>query len=150
MSIKQFSGLSSSDSELLLKTPALVTVLVAGADQNIDKKEKDWAAKLVHYRTFTTETRLLHEYYEAVQERFESDLDALIGSWDADKSQETITAQLTELNTILPQLEADIADLLKDSWRSLARKIAEASGGFLGFGSVDENELKVIDLAMIK
>lgn len=148
--MKHFSALSSSDSDLLLKTPALVTVLVAGADQNIDKKEKDWAAKLVHYRTFTTETRHLHEYYEAVQERFEDDLNQLVANWNGEQSAAQITEQLTGLNDVLPQLDTEVADMLKDSWRSLARKIAEASGGFLGFGSVDENELKVIDLSMIK
>lgn len=150
MSIKQFSDLSTQEIDLLLTTPALVTVLIAGADQNIDKKEKDWAAKLVHYRTFTTDARLLHTYYEEVSPRFEADLNGLVDGWNPESSPAKITESLSSLNEILSKIDAEYADLLKDSWRSLAKKIAEASGGFLGFGSIDSAELKVIDLEMIK
>ena len=148
MTINYFEGLNEIETELLLKTPALVTILVAGADEKIDKKEKNWANKLVKYRTFTSDVKL-HQYYEAVLARFEQDLQDLEDGWKSETSEEKISGMLSGLNTILPKIDEEYAALLKDSWKSLAEKVAEASGGLLGFGSVDENELRLIDLPMI-
>ena len=148
MSIKYFSPLSESEVELLLQTPALVTVLIAGADSTIDKKEKAWGKKLVSYRTFTSDVKL-HDYYVKVDEAFENTLNQLVDSWTPESEQE-ITAKLTQLNDILPKLDSEFADLLKDSWKSLARKVAEASGGLIGFGSVNPHEARLMDLPMIE
>ena len=148
MSIKYFSPLSESEVELLVEAPALVTVLIAGADSSIDKKEKAWGKKLVSYRTFTSDTKL-HDYYERVDEGFEATLNQLVDSWTPE-SQETIAAKLAQVNDILPKLDEVFANLLKDSWKSLARKVAEASGGLIGFGSVNADEARLIELPMIK
>ncbi|MEZ4828106.1 MAG: hypothetical protein R3C61_17750 [Bacteroidia bacterium] len=148
MAIKQFSNLSDQESALLINAPALITVLIAGADNNISKKETDWAGKLVHYRSFTSEPRL-QNYYEAVKEEFETALDNLIGSWD-ENSEAVITGELAGVNTILPKIDAEYASMLKESWRSLAHKVAGAEGGLFGFGSIDEAEKKLLSLPMIK
>lgn len=148
MAIKYFDALSAEETESLLQAPAMVTILIAGADDNIDKKEKNWAAKLVQYRTFTSEVKL-HAYYEAVQARFEADLDALEEKWSTDSGTENLTAQLASLNGSLAKIDSEIAGLLTDSWRSLAKKVAEASGGILGFGSVEEAERALIGLPML-
>ncbi|MEZ4776834.1 MAG: hypothetical protein R3D00_26905 [Bacteroidia bacterium] len=148
MAIKQFSNLTEQESALLTNAPALITVLIAGADNDISKKETDWAGKLVHYRTFTSEPKL-QNYYEAVKEGFESSLDALIDGWN-ENSEALITGELAGVNSILPKIDPEYATLLKESWRSLAQKVAEASGGLLGFGSVDEAEKRLVSLPMIK
>ncbi|MEL6254658.1 MAG: hypothetical protein AAFR87_21790 [Bacteroidota bacterium] len=148
MAIKYFSDLSESEVDLLLRTPALITLLIAGADNDIDDKEKSLGEKLVNYRTFTSDTRL-HEYYEAVNEDFETKLSGMIDSWTPE-SKEAISGELSQLNSITPKLESSYADLLKDSWRSLAKKVAEADGGFVGFGSISKEEAALIDLPMIE
>ena len=147
MSIKHFSQIAESEFELLVQAPALVTVLIAGADSTIDKKEKAWGKKLVAYRTFTSDVKL-HEYYEQVDKGFETALDQLVDAWTPESEQE-LTDKLAKVNGILPKLDKEIADLLKDSWKSLARKVAEASGGFIGFGSVNPDEARLVELPMI-
>lgn len=148
MAIKQFSNLTEQESALLINAPALITVLIAGADNDISKKEKDWAGKLVHYRTFTSEPKL-QNYYEAVKEEFSDSLDMLVDNWD-ENSEAMITGHLAGVNTVLPKIDAEYAEMLKASWRSLAHKVAEASGGLLGFGSIDEAEKRLLSLPMIQ
>lgn len=148
MPIKYFSDLNESEVNLLLKAPALITILIAGADNDIDDKEKSLGEKLVNYRTFTSDTKL-HEYYEEVNENFESQLSTMIDNWKPGSGKE-ISNDLAGLNAILPKLDATYADLLKASWRSLAKKVAEADGGFVGFGSISKEESQLIDLSMIE
>ncbi|RMG67194.1 MAG: hypothetical protein D6722_13610 [Bacteroidetes bacterium] len=147
MSIKSFHPLSEQEVASMLQVPAYITVLIAAADQKIDKKEADWGRKLVRYRAFTEHVRL-HDYYEAVQPRFEDDLEAAVTQWEAGGS-EALSQTLKQVNDILPKLEEEYANLLRNSWRTLARKVAEASGGILGFGSIGTEEQTVVDLPMI-
>ncbi|MEM7655875.1 MAG: hypothetical protein AAF399_07085 [Bacteroidota bacterium] len=149
MSIPSFASLTVDEQHLLFKAPALVAVLVAGADEQIDEKEEALAQKLVSYRTFTSETQL-HDYYEVVNEQFETALGEAMQAWKANGGNGHLSSMLAGVNPILPKLDAAYAKLLKDSWRSYARKVAEASGGFLGMGSVSKEELQVVDLPMIE
>ncbi len=148
MPIKYFSDLSEAEVALLLKAPALITLLIAGADDDIDSKEKSLGEKIVNYRTFTSDTRL-HEYYEEVNSDFATKLEEMISAWKPG-STEAISEELSGLNAITPKLEASYVDLLKQSWRSLAKKVAEADGGFLGMGSINKEEVALIDLPMIE
>ena len=150
ITIKYFSGLSGQEAETLLKAPAQITVLIAGADGDIASKEIEMGEKLVNYRTFTAEV-LLHNYYEAVKVRMEDDLNEALDSY-VDAPVETLNgliAALSDTNDILRKLDPDYKKALVDSWRSLARKVAEAQGGLFGYGSIDEAEKKLIDLPMI-
>ena len=148
MAIKYFSALSSDEVSQLTEAPAVIAVLIAGADDNIDKKEKSWATRLVHYRTFTSDPKL-HEYYETVNLRFEGHLDSLVDSWNAESSGENLSNKVAALKPILAKLDGEYADLLRDSWRSMARKVAEASGGLVGFGSINQEEAELVDLPML-
>ncbi|MEL6589772.1 MAG: hypothetical protein AAFP02_00190 [Bacteroidota bacterium] len=148
MAIKYFSALSSEEVSQLIEAPAIVAVLIAGADENIDKKEKSWATRLVHYRTFTSDPKL-HEYYESVNERFEGHLDNLVANWAPTTSEAELSAKVAALNPILAKLDSEYADLLRESWRSMARKVAEASGGLVGIGSINKEEARLVDLPML-
>ncbi|MCB0846179.1 MAG: hypothetical protein KDE26_23170 [Bacteroidetes bacterium] len=147
MAVKYFQNLTQEEAALMYKAPALVTVLIAGADKNIDKKEKDWAAKVVNYRTFTAQPKL-QEYYEIVQKTFEETLNNLVDGWNADSEKEIIH-ELSQTNSIFAKIDPEYAGYLKASWRSLAEKVAGASGGLLGLGSVDKHERELIGLPMI-
>lgn len=148
MAIKYFSALSSDEVSQLTEAPAVIAVLIAGADDNIDKKEKSWATRLVHYRTFTSDPKL-HEYYETVNVRFEGHLDSLVDSWNVESSGEELANKVAALKSILAKLDTEYADLLRESWRSMARKVAEASGGLVGFGSINPEEADLVDLPML-
>ncbi len=148
MTIKHFSSLTPAESDQLLQAPAVIAVLIAGADQNIDKKEKDWATRLVQYRTFTADPRL-HQYYELVSEDFEEELHQLTDAWNAHTTEGQLVARLSVLKDILAKIDAEYAALLKASWRSMATKIAEASGGLVGFGSISKHEARLVELEML-
>lgn len=150
ITIQYFSGLSEQEAEILLKVPARITVLVAGADGNIANGEIEMGEKLVNYRTFTSEV-ILHNYYEAVKVTMEDDLNEAVDAY-VDGPVETLNQlieDLKQVNPILPKLDAEYRKVLVDSWRSLAKKVAESQGGLFGYGSIDEAERKLISLPMI-
>ena len=148
MSIPQLSNLSEEEIQQLCEAPALVSILIAGADKDIDKKETKWASKVVDYRTFTSEPEL-NAYYQVVNESFEDKLEQLLESWNAETSEEQLIAQLSALKPILAKVEPHYSGLLKASWRSLAQHIAKSDGGFLGFGSTNYAEKQLMELSML-
>ncbi len=146
--ITPLERLSEAEVYFLVKCPALVTVLIAGADKQIDKSEKNGAFKLVHYRTFTSDP-LLNEYYRRVEEHFEENLSELLEKWNPSDTQEFLSQELATAEPILEKLDDEYAEMIKKSWRSLAKKVAEASGGIMGFGSINAAEQHLIDLPML-
>ena len=62
MSIASLSQLSTEEVNLVLNTPALVSLLIGGADNNFDNEEKERAKKIVAFRK-TTGDPLLFEYF---------------------------------------------------------------------------------------
>lgn len=145
-----FSGLSEHEVAALLKAPSQITVLIAGADGDIAKSEIEMGEKLVNYRTFTSEVAL-HDYYEAVKERMEEDLNVAVDDY-VDSPVETLNQLIEDLksvNEILLKLDVAYRNKLIESWRSLAKKVAEAQGGLFGFSTIEEAERKLIDLPMI-
>lgn len=150
MAIKEFDQLSDDERDLILRAPALVSVLIAGADRSIDQREIMHAIKAVHYRSIT-EGDFLHRYFEAVDENFESECHHLIQKYEgrADDRESYITGELTGLNDILPKIDKRYAGDLLKSLKSLARSVAKSSGGFLGFERISLEESHFIDLKMI-
>ena len=148
MPISYFSELTDQEIEFLSSAPAIVTILIAGADNDIDKNETDWASKLVRFRTFTSDESL-HDYYELVDARFEGDLAELQANWSADATQEELIGRLGSLKPIFAKMDDKYAGLLKDSLRSLAKHVAKASGGFLGMGGINREEGALIDLDLL-
>ncbi len=150
MPIPQFDHLTEDEVTRLINAPAYVTVLIAGADENIDRREKLSAAKLVHYRKFTSDP-LLHDYYEAVDDSFEDALNALVELYENgnDSGGKAVYEELSLLNPILAKLDNGVRQKLLDTWRSLAKKVAEASGGLMGYASINVEEKKLIQLPML-
>lgn len=152
--IEQFKNLSKQEIDLLLNTPILITILVAGADNHIDPDEQKWAKKLTTYRQFTEKT-ILQEYYKIVNDNFESNLEKFVSyinsfPQDAKDRNPYISNELAKINSILPKLNPEFAANFYDSIKSFAKHIAEASGGVLGFGSVSSEEKVWMELDMIK
>ncbi|MEO6904068.1 MAG: hypothetical protein ABI315_13115 [Bacteroidia bacterium] len=65
----EINNLSKQDRELLLKVPALVSVLAASRDYEISKSEKADAIKMGHLNIFTADPLLLN-YYNEVETNF--------------------------------------------------------------------------------
>lgn len=129
----------------------MVTILIAGADGNIDKAEVREAITIAKGKR-TRARKELREYYNVASEGFEENLKAMIESLPKDAKERTdeLTSSLSKLNDILPKLEGNYAVKFVESTKDLAKKIAEASGGILGYMSIGYEESKLIDLSMIK
>lgn len=146
----QFQGLTVEETQALVDAVPLVTVLIAGADGNIDSEEKEWAAKMTEIRSYA-HPESLHGYYQEVGKQYSEKLDHYIKTFptDVDTRTNQISATLAELNPILQKLDINLAFSLYKSLTSFAKHVAKASGGFLRFGSISSEEAKLIDLPMI-
>lgn len=149
--VKEFESLNNSEIELLLKTPMLVCILIAGADGSIDRKEIKGAIELAQKKQRKGRAALL-EYYQIMAEDFEDKLKITIQSYpnEVKRREEAIVAELAELNHVLPKLPVGFASEFYNSMKGIALNIAESSGGILGMNKVGEHEERYINLPMIK
>ncbi len=142
--------LSSEELQTLTDAIPYITVLIAGADGNIDQEEKEWANKLTHIRSYASE-EMLREYYEKVGETFSDRLTHFINTLPQDVTARTaaISTELEKVNPILAGLENAYAHRMYTNFVSFAEHVAKSSGGFLRFGSVSKEEKAVMGLNMI-
>lgn len=148
--IIEFQDLREDEVEVMLKAPVYVAILIAGADGNIDKSERTEAIEVARIKQSKAREQLV-EYYKAVGANFEERFNALLTELPSDQTERTsaITAELRKLNFILPKVEKNFAIKLHASLKDLAKKIAEASGGVLGYMSISFEEQKLMELKMI-
>ncbi len=150
MTVKELEQLSTEESELVLRTPALITVLISGSDGEFDKSEERHASKAVHYKSVQGDPVLV-EYYKAVDHSFFSAMHHLHQKYYGSPQEraERITAVLAQLNDILPKLHHRFSKALLNDWRNLAKTVARASGGIFGFAAISYEESHFVDLEMI-
>lgn len=144
-----FRTLRDDEIEIMLNAPAMVAVLIAGADDDIDKDE---IAEAIHYAT-TAKHRYdkLGEYFEEVANKFESIFKDYIQDLptDLDTRQHTITSYLRQLNGILPKVQPEVATQIHKFLLDQAKVVAEASGGIFGMKRISKAEAKYLPLDMI-
>jgi hypothetical protein len=149
--IKQFKPLNDEEIELMGRAPILIAILVAGADNKIDKSEIKEALQISKYKPIKGRD-LLVDFYKAISGDFEFNLIEEIASLprEARKRNPFIIAELEKLNKILPKLDRKFAIQFYESMKDIAKRIAKASGGVLGYISVDYQESKLMELKRIK
>lgn len=149
--ITEFEPLEESEVDLLLRAPLLVSILIAGADGKIDKSEVKEAIDLSRSKQKRARKDLI-DYYREVGTDFEDKLKILISHLptDVEKRSVEIEKELKGLNKILPKLDRTFAGELYVSLKDIAKKVAEASGGILGYMSIGYEESKFLDLKMVK
>ncbi len=145
-----FSSLSAEQYQDLKQSLVNITVLVAGADGTIDSQELNWAEKLTHIRSYAN-PEMLNGFYQDVESTFNDDLNAVISDLPGglDLREEILSKRLEGLNKIFLLLDNHTAYNLYKSFTSFAEHIAKASGGFLRFGSISNEEKKWIELPMV-
>jgi hypothetical protein len=148
--IEKFAHLSEQEFEKLKSAISEITVLIAGADGHIDKEETSWAKKITEIRSYKMHADLL-PYYQEVGKTFANDLERLIAELpqDTEDRQTKLVGSLTDLNTVLGRLDQNTGAKLYTSFQSFAKHVAKASGGFLGFLTIDAAEKELIELPMI-
>lgn len=146
-----FNQLKEEEKSLLLNAPALVTCLIAGAEDAFNAEEEERAKHLIRIRTNNGDPLLL-DFYKEVEENFDDQLSSLIGKYgslQATPRTEVMVSELSKLNEILPKVDDLFARAYIKSLRTLAHSIAESSGGILGFLAVSYEESHLIGLEMI-
>lgn len=145
----EFKNLNEQEVNLMLMTPALVTLLIAGAEGDIDKKEIDWGSKIAHFRA--NEHTILQTYYQEVDKHFTDTLKQITDAMPEDVAERSkrINQELHKLNDILKKVDNNFAKEFYKSLLSLAKQVAKASGGMWGYGSISPEEQKHLNLEVI-
>jgi len=149
--IQEFNRLSTEETDIIFKAPFLIIILIAGADDKIDKHEMKQAIAISKLKLKRARRELV-EYYNIVGQDFEDKLKIFIHDLPKDTGErnEEISKELAKLNDIFPKLDKKFAVNFYESIKDMAVKIAESSGGVFGFMSVGYEESKVVDLKMIR
>lgn len=148
--IKEFDNLTEEEVNSMLQVPVLVSILIAGADNEIDQSEMKQAISISRLKQLKAREDLI-EYYREAGKDFEDKLKMMIQKLpsDAEFRNPIIIGELEKLNDILPKLDKVFAIKFYESIKDMAKKIAEASGGLLGYMAVGYEESKLIGLNMI-
>lgn len=147
----QLAPLNDNDIQSLINSYPLITVLIAGADGEIDRKELEWGTKLTHIRSYN-ENYGLHQLFKLVQAEFAQHIDEIMLEVPGNVKDryDWISPKLESLNKIISKLPSATGYAVYKSLKSFAKHIAKAEGGFLGMWSISSEEKKLIDLPMIQ
>ena len=134
----------------MLETPAMIMILIAGADGVIDEKEMDRAEKVKMFRG-SMKNSMLKEYYKETGRDFRRTVYKLLAKFPDKLSERNyeITKRLKRINKILPKLSKRFSVRFYKSLISYAEQVAKASGGIMGFASVSPEEKIWLNLNMI-
>ncbi|MFQ3213470.1 MAG: hypothetical protein ACI9XJ_000211 [Marivirga sp.] len=148
--IPEFEKLSEAEIELMKKIPALVTILIAGADEEISKSELQKAVSLTRIKQSKARKELL-AYYQEIGPHFEDTLNDLLKSYpeEPETRSKMVVEDLKRLNAILPKIETAWGVQFVESMKEIAKKVAESTGGVFGYLTIGYEESKLIDLKMI-
>ena len=149
--IPELGRLTSSEVELVYKSPILVCVLIAGADGKIDRKEIKEALSFAEKKQRISVSSV-STLFKEISKDFEDKLKSLIQSYPYETTQRTpmIIEELAGLNDIWRKVDASFATEFYKTLLSIAESIANSSGGLLGYKSVGSEEARYLKLTMIK
>lgn len=148
--LKNLVHLKEEEKQLLIDAPLYVSILLAGADGNVNSYEKKRTIELVHVKTYS-ETPALRDLYHEVEIDAQHRLNELLAAMPDETvaRNEKISSILEKINHILPRLEFHFAHRYYKSLRDFAHYVAETDGGFWRVGAVGEKEKVWVKLPMI-
>ena len=147
--VKGLSRLNDAETELMLKAPLLVCILIAGADGDIDRKEIREAINITQKRQKGDSE--LTGYFREVSQDFEDKLKILIQSYPYESTQRTplLIQELSQVSALWQKIDRPFAVQLYQVLKELAAKIASSSGGIWGMHKVNAAEARLLQLTMI-
>lgn len=148
--ISELKDLNNQEYTLLYNSPLLVSILIAGADNNIDKNEIKRAIHIAAEKAQNQRTHII-EFYKGVNLDFEEKLDNLIAGYPPQAAERTpeISEDLAQLNPVLAKIDKTFAIVIHHSLLEIAKEIARSSGGVLGIKAIGIEEAALIDLPML-
>ena len=149
--LEGFEDLSSGELDALIQAPVLITILVAGADGDIDREERYWTDRLMQSRTYS-KPKILNEFYRIVSTGFLEKVDKELETLPTDAQLRNVHVEslLKDLNPILAKMDVFLAGDLYKSYIALAREAALSSGGFLRIRAINAAEAEWVGLHMIR
>ena len=148
--ISAFNGLKKDEYQLLIEAVPMIAILIAGADNDIDLREKNLAEKIVKIRSYNNHFDL-KPYYKDVDEQFKELFEKFLNDLpkNSDTRSRELTKRLSSVNDIFAKVSMRTANQLYTSFIAYAEQIARASGGILKLMSVSKEESMWIGLPMI-
>jgi hypothetical protein len=148
--LKQAKNLNAEEREELYDAIPIITILIGGSDDILDTQEVQWSERVTKVRAYSYDPEL-QDYYDEVGKRFSDRLKKFIQELprDTEERNEQLSEKLSELTPILDKIREDHAVKLLDSWKSFAKHVANASGGFMSFLREGPSEANLVDLPMI-
>ncbi len=148
---KHLINLTPQEKSHLFNVPAMIAVLVAGADGDINKKELSWSEKIVHFRASYKDSKL-HDYYMEVEKYIHDSVEEYMKKMpeDHNERESLINKELSKVNDIFQKLDIHFATELYNSFHSFARQVAKSTGGVVGYGAISPEEEKVLSLDALK
>ncbi|MBK7226839.1 MAG: hypothetical protein WAS56_01705 [Saprospiraceae bacterium] len=145
-----FRSLTDGEYQQLIDAVPLIAILIAGADGNINLKEKEWSQKIVKIRSYSFEYEL-KPIYQELDKNYINKFESFLNSLPTDHIQrsEVISNKLSELNKILPKINIRNAAQLYNTYLSFAEEVAESCGGFLRMFAVSNEENLWLGLPML-
>ena len=128
----------------------VITLLIAGADGEIDDLELAHSEKITKIRGFSGH-ETMQDFYDKVGEDYSERLKRWLKVVPQDTEERTnhLSARIEKLNPILAKLDPESGARMYKSLTSFAKHVAKASGGFLGIGSINKAEAELMDLPML-
>lgn len=132
--IDLFENITVEQKSLLLKAPAVFSLVAAIKDGIVEEKEKEKAIELSEIKTYSAPKELT-SYFDEIAQNFENQFDALTNEYlpVTDTSKAELVEKVKEINTILDQMDSRAATLLKDSLSSYTRYVSKSSQNFLEY-----------------
>jgi len=149
--VSALKKLSANELELLYKAPILVSILIAGADGNIDRKEITEAILSAEKKT-TRRSSLIATLFQEIAQDFEDKLKILLQQYPYKSSERNpmIVKELEQLNPLWAKIDPAFADEFYKTLLNISSRIASSSGGILGYNAIGSEESRFIKLEMIK
>jgi hypothetical protein len=148
--LKEFNNLTPTEQQLMLDAIPLITILVAGADGDIDEVELSEAQRLADIRSFNAKGQT-NSYYEKIENNLTDRIVAMMKELPTAMAprQDAVIARLSGLNHVFEKMDLPFGYLYYKSFCSFAKHVAESHGGFMRFMTVGPKEAEVIDLPML-
>lgn len=147
----QLRNLNDSEKNVMVNAPVWVTLLIACADNDLNKDEIKKAQEIINTRSFT-ENSDVRELYKELNEDFDHLVQIEINNLPLNGEERIaqLVENLKQLNAIYPKLEHAYAAQFHKSLTKLATLVAQADGGFFGIGSISYKEAEYLKLPMIQ
>jgi hypothetical protein len=146
----QLRNLSEKEQNIIINAPVWVTLLIACADNDLNREEVKKAANVIQMRSLTEDSEI-RTLYREISDDFEHLIQIEINNLPllGEDRISQLTQNLSQLNEIYPKLESTYAIQFHKSLLKLAAIVAQSDGGLFGIGSISYEEAEYIKLPMI-